>query len=180
MESENRSQSGADEAQADGSQPGNDSTSSDSTGSSQSESEQTLTDDLFEELTILGGRFVEVVQSAWNSEERKQIQNDLKEGLSSVAESLEEGFQKVIENEQAKEVIDKADDVADSVGDKLRSSQAVNDLGESLIRGLGILAGKLETWTKEMESRQTSQDNDTTSAGSPTGDDPQDIPIDKG
>ena len=48
-------------------------------------SAESLTDDLFKELTVLGSRFVEVVQSAWNSEERKQIQDDLKEGISSVA-----------------------------------------------------------------------------------------------
>ena len=131
-------------------------------------------------MTILGNRFVDVVQSAWNSEERKQIQDDLKEGLTSVAKSLEEGFQKVVENEQAKEVIDKADGVADSVGEKLRSNQAVSDLGESLIKGLSILAGKLEAWTDEMASRQTHPDDEPTSTSPSTDDQAQDIPIDKG
>ena len=127
---------------------------------SQAGSAESLTDDLFKELTVLGSRFVEVVQSAWNSEERKQIQDDLKEGISSVASSLESGFQKVVDNEQAKEVIDKADGVADTVGNKLRSSQAVSDLGESLIKGLSILTGKLETWTAEINAREAASNVD--------------------
>ena len=61
-----------------------------------------------------------------------------------------------MDNEQAKEVIDKADGVADSVGNKLRSSQAVGDLGESLVKGLSLLSAKLETWTEEMTARRGS------------------------
>jgi hypothetical protein len=185
MESENMSQSGADEdqtgsGQTSGEPSGSDQTNNGQAASDQTESEQSLSDDLFQELTVLGSRFVTVVQSAWDSEERKQIQDDLKEGLSSVAESLEEGFQKVVDNEQAKDVIDKADGVADSVGGKLRSSQAVSDLGESLVKGLSILAGKLETWTEEMASRESGPDDSPPPTGSSTSDQSQDIPIDKG
>ncbi len=70
----------------------------------QSSEQENLTGELFEELTILGNRFVEVVQTAWNSDERKRMEADLKKGLNVLAENLEEGFQKVSENQQAKEV----------------------------------------------------------------------------
>ena len=149
-------------------------------GDGQAPNTETVTDELFEELTILGSRFVDVIQSAWNSDERKQIQDDLKEGISSVATSLESGFQKVVENEQAKEVIDKADGVADSVGSKLRSSQAVSDLGESLVKGLSMLTAKLETWSQEINAREAGSSAETPSDEPSTDSQAQDIPIDKG
>ncbi len=185
MDSEYKSQPEAGEESTSNSQSGSRSSSQQSsTGAtgSQSENDVSLSDELFQELTILGSRFVEVVQTAWNSEERKQIQTDLKEGLTSVAASLEEGFQKVVDNEQAKEVIDKADETAESVGDKLRSSEAVNDLGEGLVKGLGLLAAKLEKWTEEMTTTEAdvNVDADAPTAGSTTDSDAQDIPIDKG
>ena len=106
--------------------------------------EQDLTDELFKELTVLGGRV---------------------------------GFKKVRENEQAQDVLEKADDVADSVGEKVRSSEAVNELGNSLIRGLHSLAGQLEKWTAEMAAHDVPP-----AAGDPgaeSNDEAQDIPIDQ-
>ena len=186
MDTEYESQPEAGENSTNNSQSGSQSSSQQSdteaTGSSRPEKDVPLSDELFEELTVLGNRFLEVVQAAWNSEDRKQIQNDLKEGLTSVAASLEEGFQKVMDNEQAKEVIGKADEAAESVGDKLRSSEAVNDLGEGLVKGLSLLAAKLEKWTEEMTTTETevNVDANTPTSDSATDSDAQDIPIDKG
>jgi len=180
MDSENKGQPNAGQDQSSSSGTSGQQTDSGWTGSGQSENESSLSDELFQELTILGSRLVEVAQTAWNSEDRKQIQSDLKEGLSSVAGSLEEGFQKVVDNEQAKEVIDKADETAESVGKKLRSSQAVNDLGASLVKGLSLLTSKLEKWTEEMSASNTDADSGPTATRSPADSDSQDIPIDKG
>ena len=79
-------------------------------------------------------------------------------------------------------MIDKADETAESVGDKLRSSEAVNDLGEGLVKGLSLLAAKLEKWTEEMTTTEAdvNVDADAPTAGSTTDSDAQDIPIDKG
>lgn len=167
-----------DEVRNETEQNGSEASGSESASNTEAGTEDDLTDELFQELTVLGARFVEVVQTAWNSDERKRIEADLKIGLSSVAESLEEGFQKVRENEQAQEVLEKADDVAGSVGEKVRSSEAVSELGNSLLRGLNALAAQLEKWTQEM----TAEEGDTPSAGTqaetPSADEPQDIQID--
>ena len=135
-------------------------------------SKEKLTDEIFSELTVLANRFVDVVQQAWNSEDRKRMEADLKKGLNNVAMGLEEGFQKVTENEKAQKVLNRADEVADDVGGKLRSSEAANDLAQGLVRGLRSMATILEGWSEEMNER-AAQKKDTGQ------DDGQDIPIDK-
>ena len=175
MEEEVRNEaSNADEAQTEARDDGA------AAGQSQTSADD-LTDELFRELSVLGSRFVDVVQTAWDSDERKRIEADLKEGLNSVAESLEEGFVKVRDNEQTKDVLDKADNVAESVGEKVRSSEAAQELGNSLLRGLHTLAGQLEKWTEEMTAKSDAVDGETgAGATSASEDEAQDIPIDQG
>lgn len=139
--------------------------------SAQDAAKEKLTDEIFSELTVLANRFVTVVQQAWNSEERKRIEADVKKGLNDVAVGLEEGFQKVTEHEKAQKVLNRADEVAGDVGDKLRSSEAANDLAQGLVRGLRSMAGILEGWSAEMNERAATKDVEP--------EDGQDIPIDK-
>ncbi|MCB0131661.1 MAG: hypothetical protein KDD78_12465 [Caldilineaceae bacterium] len=137
---------------------------------------KTITDELFEELGVLGNRFVDVVQSAWNSEERKKIETDLKHGLTEVAKGLEDGFRKVSESEQTKDILEKADDVAGNVGDKVRDNKVVNDLAEGLMVGLRALAGKMEEWSAELNEKRAAEADKSAAAST----DSQDIPIDQG
>lgn len=141
------------------------------TQAEQNAAKEKMTDEIFSELTVLANRFVTVVQQAWNSDERKRIEADLKKGLNDVAVGLEEGFQKVTEHEKAQKVLNRADEVAEGVGDKLRSSEAANDLAQGLVRGLRSMATILEGWSNEMTTRAEEKPAAT--------EDSQDIPIDK-
>lgn len=141
---------------------------------------QTVTDELFSELTVLANRFVEVAQRAWNSEERRRMEADLKKGLNNVALGLEEGFQKVTEHEKAQKALDRADRTAEEVGDKLRSSQAVNDIAQGLVRGLRSMAVILEGWSEDMAAREAARTASQSPQESTPAEDasaPQDIPI---
>lgn len=157
------------------------STDDEATSSTQSQTDaDDLTDELYRELTVLGGRFVHVIQTAWNSDERKRIEADLKGGIVTVAESLEDGFAKVRDNEQTKETLDKADEMAESVGDKVRSNEAVQELGSSLVRGLHALANQLEKWTEEMvEKAESSTANEQPKSAQDADDEIQDIQIEQ-
>ena len=75
--------------------------------------------ELMDELGRLGSRFVDLAQAAWASDERKQMEADLRKGLNSVVESLEEGFQRIRESEQTKESLEKAKDVADDITERV-------------------------------------------------------------
>ncbi len=125
------------------------------------------------ELNRLGKSFVDVVKVAWESDERRQLEADLKKGLHALAESLEENFKKAGETQQAKELRTKAEETAESVADRLRKSEVAQELGEGLLKGLNALSLQLERLTTDLQTR--SQPKATS-----TDESEQEIPIDQG
>ncbi len=151
----------------------NDETQSDDSTNEQA-SQNPTADELFEEVNRLGARFATALQTAWNSEERKNLQVDIKRGLSSVTSSLEEGFQKASDNEKTSDIIDKADDVMTKAGEKVRSSEVTSELAASLATGLRKVSDQLEKWVNEMENKAANAGDDESGPA-----DEQEIPIDK-
>ena len=72
-------------------------------------------DELVNELTELADRFANVVRVAWNSDQRKRIETDVKAGLDSLTTSLEDGFRQVSSSQEAKELQSKAGEVGEKV-----------------------------------------------------------------
>jgi hypothetical protein len=143
---------------------------------------QTLIDDL----TVLGTKFAEVVEVAWNSEQRRQIEDDLRKGLVTVAESLEDGLKRVGESKEAKEFVNAAEDVAG----KVRSSKVAGELASALSQGLRALSEQMDRLAEDLRTRGSSTGTSSsggTSHQSSTSADPtrpqeelpQDIPINK-
>lgn len=133
--------------------------------------------ELMDELNRLGNKFVEVVDVAWNSEQRRRIEDDLRKGLESLATSLEEGIKQVGESKQAREFLDTAEDVAESVSAKVRSSKVANELAENLAHGLRALSEQMDRLAQDMKSK--GEGTSTTPPSSGETDTPQDIPIDR-
>lgn len=142
-----------------------------------SETEGPSTDELFEEVQRLGARFAAVVQTAWDSDERRQIEGEVRKGLSAMASGVEEGFRKVNEDERARDVVDQADDVMTSVGDKVRSSQVTNDLAGNLASGLRKVSDTLSKWVEEQSTSKADESDQGSNDDDGGG---QDIPIDLG
>src|SRR6476659_1258467 len=86
----------ADEANPNGSNPN----SGNQTGKTLDEAGQELID----EFTNLGQKFVEAIEVAWNSDQRKKIEVDIRDGLVSLASALEDGFKRVSSTKEAQEV----------------------------------------------------------------------------
>ena len=133
-------------------------------------------DQLVEELGRLGRKFVELLETAWNSDQRRQIEQDLRNGLAGVSESLETGLKDLSEKEKTKEVVGKAEEVADTVGEKVRTSDVANELARGLASGLHTLADELDKLTRELRSSETDAQKQA-NAGPQTGTEGQDIPI---
>jgi len=136
---------------------------------------------LVEELNRLGSKFVEVVQVAWESDQRKKIEQDLKSGLTSLANSLEEGLKKVGESPQTKEFLNKAEDVAETVTERVQKSQLAQDLADGLVKGLRSLTEQIDKVATELQSKNRSTTTTTTPGAGTTAnpDQPHDIPITK-
>ena len=132
------------------------------------QSKQEAGAELIDELTRLGQKFAEVVEVAWNSEQRKQIEEDLRTGLATVANSLEDSFKRVSASKEAKEAVNAAEDVAE----KVRSSKIGVELTSVLAQGLRALSEQMDKLSNDM--KQKSGTSTTTNAPQ---DDSQDIPI---
>jgi hypothetical protein len=129
------------------------------------------TDELFEEVQRLGSRFAQVLQTAWNSDERKQIETEVRKGLSAMASGVEDGLNKVSEDERTRNVVDQADDVMTSMGETIRSSEVTKELTSSLATGLRKVSDTLSKWVNEQTTQPPAD------AGE---DEEQDIPVEKG
>jgi uncharacterized protein with von Willebrand factor type A (vWA) domain len=138
---------------------------------------QKLERDLRAEIQRLSASFLEVMRVAWQSDQRKQLERDLKTGLNAVATNLEAGFKKVSESEEAREFLDRAEDVAESVAEKVRRSEVAQDLGEGLLKGLRSLSERIDQLATELKRKEQGGAPGATAAGSP--DQEQEIPIDK-
>jgi uncharacterized phage infection (PIP) family protein YhgE len=148
-------------------------------GTQGSENRRGSGQELLDELNVLGHKFAEVVNTAWNSEERRKIQEDLRTGLSTLAEQLEDGLNRLADSRQAKDLLNKADDVADSLGERVRSSKFSQELAGNLATGLRSLSEQLDKLAREMQSRNKSSGPASGTSSTPADDDSQDIPINR-
>jgi hypothetical protein len=138
-----------------------------------------LEQDLLTELTRLGGSFLNVAAAAWNSEQRKQIEKDVKSGLTSLVNNLEEGFKQVSESDQTKDFVNKAEDVVVGVAEKVRQHQVARDLGAGLVKGLRTLSEEIDKLANELQSKNAAQSETPTSPPQASGNQEQEIPINK-
>lgn len=126
--------------------------------------------ELIDELTRVGQKFVEVVEVAWNSEQRKKIEEDLRTGLVSVATTLEDGFKRVSSSKEAQEAVNAAEEVAT----KVRSSKITQELSEALAEGLRALSEQMDKLSSEIKQKNAASSTNASSAQ-----ETKDIPIDR-
>jgi len=105
--------------------------------------------ELLDELTGLADKFATVVRTAWNSEQKKQVEADVRTGLSTLAVSIEEGFKQVSTSHEAKDLQVKATEVSD----KVTSSKFFADLTGALTTGLRTLSDSLDKVSKDLQAK---------------------------
>lgn len=134
--------------------------------------------ELLDELTQLADKFATVVKTAWNSEQRKQIETDVRAGLSTMAASIEDGFKQVASSNEAKDLQSKAVEV----GGKVSSSKFFADLTSALTTGLRTLSDQLDKVSADIQTKNAQAGASKPGAGTtPAGDAdaPKDIPINR-
>lgn len=115
------------------------------------------TDELLSEFSRLGQAIADAVKAAWASDERKKLEEDLNRGLASVVDSIEEAVDKLGKNEQTKQVLGRAEEMAESVGKKVRESEVTADVAEGLRAGLTTLTEQLHKLTKDLGKSETAK-----------------------
>lgn len=132
--------------------------------------------ELLDELTQLADKFATVVKSAWNSEQRKQVEHDVRSGLTTMAASLEDGFRQVATSNEAKDLQVKATEV----GEKVTSSKFFADLTGALTTGLRGLSDQLDKVASDLQTKNAQSGATPPPATPETGaSDAKDIPISK-
>ncbi|HAJ38873.1 MAG TPA: hypothetical protein DCL15_24675 [Chloroflexi bacterium] len=130
------------------------------------------TQELLDELAGLASRLTDLGKSWWNSEQRKQLETDLRTGAESVVTALESSFKQVAASQEAKELQVKAGEVTE----KVAHSKVVNDLAAALKSGLQALSAQLDKAAQDLEAKSAAQAKSSEEANDPGT---QDIPIDK-
>ena len=105
--------------------------------------------ELLDELTQLADKFASVVKTAWNSEQRKQVENDVRSGLGTMAVSIEESFKQVASSTEAKDLQTKASEV----GEKVTSSKFFADMTSALTAGLRTLSDQLDKVAADIQTK---------------------------
>ena len=106
---------------------------------------------LIDELNTLAAKLAEAVDVAWNSEQRKRLEDDLRTGVGRVATSLEQHLKELSQREDARKVLDKAEDVAG----KVRSSKVSQEIAAVLTQGLRALGDQLDKLAQDLRERDT-------------------------
>ena len=130
--------------------------------------------ELLDELTQLADKFAGVVKSAWNSEQRKQVENDVRSGLNTMAASLEDGFKQVATSNEAKDLQTKATEV----GEKVTSTKFFADMTSALTTGLRALSDQLDKVASDLQTKNA-QSGVTPPAADTDASETKDIPISK-
>ena len=133
--------------------------------------------ELLDELTQLADKFATVVKSAWNSDQRKQVERDVRSGLTTMAAALEDGFRQVAASNEAKDLQSKATEV----GEKVTSTKFFSDLTSALTGGLRTLSDQLDKVATDLQTKNAQSGAQPTPPSSAAPSDPaaKDIPINK-
>ncbi len=118
-------------------------------------------DDLAEEIQQLVEAMARAARNVWSSDERRQLEDDLRRGLGSLLGSLEDALERFGRSEQGQDLQEQATRVANRV----RESELAAELKEGLTIGLRSAADEVRKFADGFEERQTQ---------SPP---PQDIPV---
>ena len=107
-------------------------------------------DDLTDEIHRLVEAMARAARNVWTSEQRLQLENDLRRGLGSLVGSLEEALERFNRSEQGQEFQEQATRVANRV----RESELAAELKDGLTVGLRSAADEVRKFADSFEERQ--------------------------
>jgi methionyl-tRNA synthetase len=145
--------------------------------------------ELMDELGGLANRLSNLGRQWWQSDQRRQLENDLRTGAEQLAATLENSFHQVAASREAKEIKEKTEEIAEEIkekteeiaeeiSEKMASSKLVNELAETLKSGLQAFSAQPDRVAHDLEARAQRSATEESPAASAEPDSQQ-IPIDK-
>ncbi len=136
--------------------------------------------ELLDELAQVADKFAVFVRTAWNSEQRKQVEVDVRTTANQLAQSIEQTFTQAAASQEAKDLQNKAVEV----GQKVTASKFFADMTGALTVGLRSLSDQLDKVSQDLQTK-AAQPKPSEPAAAKPADAPKsdtgakDIPINK-
>lgn len=96
--------------------------------------------DVSEALRNLGRQFAETMQAAWNSQERRELETEVREGVQYFSEEVQRVFKEAKESPTAKRVKEEAEEVKTRV----EAGEVTQKTRSGFVEGLRWLSRELE------------------------------------
>lgn len=106
--------------------------------------------DVSEALRDLGRQFAETMQAAWNSQERRELESEVREGVQHFSEEVQRVFKDAKESPAAKRVKEEAEDVKARV----ESGDVTQKARSGFVEGLRWLSQELEKLAQQFSAPQ--------------------------
>jgi len=114
-------------------------------------------DEIGNEFEKLGENIRQVVQGAWESEERKRIGKEIHDGLIEIGETFTRLGEEFVENPGVQRVREEVDDFSE----RIQSGEVVQKINDDLVSLLQTINQNLETHgTGQTEDTVTSESED--------------------
>lgn len=117
--------------------------------------------DVSDALRDLGRQFAETMQAAWNSQERRELEAEVREGVQYFSEEVQRVFQDAKKSPAAKRVKEEADEVKT----RMESGEATRKARSGLVEGLRWLSGELEKLAQQFSPPQKEAPGDGAGEG---------------
>ena len=103
--------------------------------------------DLAAELKELGNNLKDILQTAWESEERKKLQGEIESGLSQLGESLNQAVDEFKESPAGQRM--RSD--AENLRTRIKTGEMENEIREDLLSVLRTVNAELQKATRKVE-----------------------------
>lgn len=102
-----------------------------------------------DELAKLGEQLAAAAQRAWDSDERRRLQNEITTGVQRFGQELSDAVSKAAESDQAKELKTRATRVAEDV----QKTDVIEEVRKGLLVGLEAINRELSKLLERMEPK---------------------------
>lgn len=114
-------------------------------------------DDLTQTVERLSNQVADSARTAWDSEQRKEIQDSVVKGLNSIAVAIEDQVKKLAETDDARRFAARMEETTGRISEQVRSSKTFQDVADGLMKGFSAAAVSIEKWLGQQEAASGDQ-----------------------
>jgi vacuolar-type H+-ATPase subunit E/Vma4 len=110
-------------------------------------------DDIADSVERASTQVADTARQAWESEQRKEVQESVVKGLSELANAIEDQARKIAAKPDTQKVVARIEEVTERAVAQVRTSKTLQDLAEGLARGLSAMATSIEGWLSSQKDK---------------------------